>query len=256
MSACPDREPLLHGLLDGELDAANALECEAHIRTCPGCAAAFNRLQDLRSALSAPGVRHSAPAALGRRIEVALDETARRHREPGAWRLRARKGGPWAFGAIAGALAASLMLVLAPRPDAGALETELVADHVRSLLASHLTDVATSDRHVVKPWFNGRIDFAPPVLELADQGYPLAGGRLDYVKGKVVAALVYRRRQHVINLFVWPEHGHPPSAGETRRDGYTLVRWSRGGLEFWAVSDIDAADLEAFRHAFIARSPA
>ncbi len=256
MSACPDREPLLHGLLDGELDAANALECEAHLRTCPGCAAEFSRLQDLRSALSAPGVRRGAPAALRRRIEAALDETARQGSEPGAWRPRVRKGGPWAFGALAGALAASLMLVLAPRPDADALETELVADHVRSLLASHLTDVATSDRHVVKPWFNGRIDFAPPVLELADEGYPLAGGRLDYVKGKVVAALVYRRRQHVINLFVWPEQGRPPSPGEYRRDGYTLIRWSRGGLEFWAVSDIDPADLEGFRRAFTARSPA
>ena len=256
MSACPDREPLLHGLLDGELDAANALECEAHVRTCPGCAAELSRLQALRSALSAPGVRRPAPDALRRRIEASLEEVARRPPATSAWRRRAGKGGPWALGAFAGALAASLMLVMVPRPESGALENELVADHVRSLLASHLTDVATSDRHVVKPWFNGRIDFAPPVLELADQGFPLAGGRLDYVKGEVVAALVYRRRQHVINLFVWPERGHPPSSGEHRRDGYTLVWWNRGGLEFWAVSDIDAADLQAFRRAFTARSPA
>ena len=124
-----------------------------------------------------------------------------------------------------------------------------------STLASHLVDVETSDRHVVKPWFNGRIDFAPPVIELADAGYPLAGGRLDYVDRKVVAALVYRRRLHVINLFVWPQgraglHASP-FAG---RDGYSLVHWRAGGLDYWAVSDVEKAELEAFHRAFAART--
>ena len=164
--------------------------------------------------------------------------------------------GPWAIGAAAGALAATLMLMLTlpPRPGT-ALEAELVADHVRSLQVSHLTDVATSDRHVVKPWFNGKIDFDPPVIELADRGFPLAGGRLDYVRGKVVPALVYRRRQHVINLFVWPEHDRADHVGTHRFQGYSLVYWTRGGLEFWAVSDIDPADLQAFRDAFVGRTP-
>jgi len=250
MSACPDREPLLHGLLDGELDAANALECEAHLRTCPGCAAELQRLQALRIALSAPGVKHRAPESLRLRVDAAIGSPS-----VTPFRQRARRAGPWAAGAVVGAIAASLLLVLVPRPESRGLEGELVGDHVRSLLASHLTDVTTSDRHTVKPWFNGRIDFAPPVIELADRGYPLAGGRLDYVRGKVVAALVYRRRQHVINLFVWPERDRAGAPGTRRFQGYSLAYWTKGGLEFWAVSDIDPADLQAFRDAFNARIP-
>jgi anti-sigma factor RsiW len=117
-----------------------------------------------------------------------------------------------------------------------------------------LVDVETSDRHVVKPWFNGRIDFAPPVLELADRGYPLAGGRLDYVGDRVVAALVYRHNRHVINLFVWPSKpGLLPAPGPAMRSGYSVAHWRSGGLEFWAVSDIDPRDLEAFHQAFANR---
>jgi anti-sigma factor RsiW len=139
-------------------------------------------------------------------------------------------------------------------PGAG-LQDELVASHVRSLLATHLTDVATSDRHVVKPWFNGKVDFAPPVIELADQGFPLAGGRLDYIHGRVVAAVVYRRRQHVINLFVWPaDINRPTPFAPGRRDGYSLARWTQDGLQFWAVSDIEPAQLQEFRALFAARA--
>jgi anti-sigma factor RsiW len=125
------------------------------------------------------------------------------------------------------------------------------AGHLRALAAPQPFDVASSDRHVVKPWFNGRIDFAPPVVELAPQGFPLVGGRLDYLDGRPVAALVYRRRLHSINLFVRPAPAlASPVAATTRRDGYSLVRWVAGGLEYWAVSDVDTGDLQAFRTAF------
>jgi anti-sigma factor RsiW len=116
------------------------------------------------------------------------------------------------------------------------------------MLASHLTDVETSDQHTVKPWFNGRIDFSPPVVDLAPQGFPLVGGRVDYIGGRVVAALVYRRHGHIINLFVWP--GSPASQLTAAREGYNLDEWSADGLSFWAISDVSAADLAAFRDNF------
>ena len=135
------------------------------------------------------------------------------------------------------------------------MENQLIGSHVRSLLANHLTDVETSNKHVVKPWFNGKIDFAPPVPDLADQGFPLAGGRLDYVSGKVVPALVYHRRLHTINVFIWPiKSGAIVPTRTLRRDGYSLVEWKRGDLEFWAVSDIDAVELRQFQQDFAQRS--
>nr|MEA2799305.1 hypothetical protein [Phenylobacterium sp.] len=246
MSACPDKEVLLHGLLDGELDAANAQACEAHLKTCPGCAEVFGELQALSGRLSAPGVGYRAPAALRQRIEAMAEG-------PAAPRRRLRAAAPWALSGTFAAIAASLAFVML-QPNTMALEDQLVASHVRSTLAAHLVDVETSDRHVVKPWFNGRIDFAPPVIELADRGYPLAGGRLDYVGDRVVAALVYRRNRHVINLFVWPtKPGLSLAPGPARRSGYSVAHWRSGGLEFWAVSDVDPRDLEAFHQAFASR---
>jgi anti-sigma factor RsiW len=256
MSACDNRILLLHGLIDGELDAANSLAIEAHVKECAGCAEELRRLEAIKAALSAPELRPAAPTALRARIgaALALEEASAAPRTFPAPRPRAI--GPWigagAFLAVAASLA---MLIAVPQLTASGIEDQLVASHVRSLLASHLTDVATSSRHVVKPWFNGRIDFAPPVVELADQGFPLVGGRLDYIEGRVVPAIVYRRNLHSINLFVRPvESLASPVSIATRRGGYSLIRWTQGGFEYWAVSDIEPQDLEQFHQFFAARA--
>jgi anti-sigma factor RsiW len=242
MTGCENREAMLNSLLDGELDAVNSAAAEEHLASCHECRAEMERLRAVREALAHPGVRHSAPASLREAVEAALPPTsssAARHALLPSWLLPG----------VTGAVAASLAILLLVQPFATSnLDDELIAGHVRSLQAAHLTDVRTSDEHRVRPWFNGKIDFAPPVPELAGEGFPLVGGRLDYVDGRTVAALVYRRRLHTINLFVWPA----PPAGERRvqKDGYSVDEWSAGGLRFSAVSDIAPADLEAFRKAF------
>lgn len=249
MTGCEDKIGLLNAFMDGELDAANTLALEAHLKTCGGCAEALSRMQAVREALRAPGVSYAAPEAFRRRLRIALAaEAPHRGPAPRAWWFL--QGWRWSWGAAGGGLAAvatALALVLAVQSPAVAFQDELVNDHVRSLLADHLTDVATSDRHTVKPWFDGKVAFAPPVIDLADQGFPLAGGRLDWARGQRTAALVFRRRLHVINVFVLPKGADPAGAQDGARRGYNLVHWSYEGLTCWAVSDLDRAELERFR---------
>lgn len=250
MTACADKILLVHALADGELDAANAVALDAHLATCADCAAELEAITALRTRIAAaPGLREVAPSALRGRIE-AIAPPAPARAKPAA---RAR----WAWGGggvLTGALAASLAFAfIAPLPSDRALEDEIVASHVRSLLPGRLIDIQTSDRHVVKPWFNGRIDFAPPVVDLRGQGYPLIGGRLDYVGGRNVAALAFSRDRHVINLLIMPaNHGWRTSAPDEQRDGYHILRWRRGDLDYWAISDTDPGALRGFRDAFIA----
>jgi anti-sigma factor RsiW len=244
MPACVDQELLLGGLVDGELDAANTALAEAHVARCEDCREELERLLAVRSLLRGDGVRHSAPESLEQRI-LALPELSprtadARHRLPG-----------WLAPGVAGAIAASLAMVtfVGPAQQQTALEGQLISSHVRSLQPGHLTDVQTTNQHIVKPWFNGRIDFAPPVPELANQGFPLAGGRLDSINGKTVAAIVYHRRLHTVNLFVW--RADAGSSGTSVHDGFALAEWNRSGLSYAAVSDISPAELEQFREAFL-----
>jgi len=245
MPACVDQELLLGGLIDNELDAANVAMVEAHVARCEGCRDELERLQALRNLLRSEGVRYTAPESLIRHV-AAMPELAPRASNDNRL-LR------WLGPSVVGALAASLAMVTLLPPGADSVvDQELVSSHVRSLQPGHLTDVQTTNEHIVKPWFNGRIDFSPPVPELADQGFPLAGGRLDSINGKTVAAIVYHRRLHTVNLFVWPAS----DAAERSfvKDGFSVKEWSRNGLRYAAVSDISPTELQQFHKLFEQRS--
>ncbi|WP_046861513.1 anti-sigma factor family protein [Microvirga massiliensis] len=261
MTSCADMKLLMHGLLDGELDAANALKCDEHLATCTNCAAEYETYRSLRQAIRTHDVSRRAPDALRSRVLAALDAAeeaptgqaeSRRAvpRRPDSWRR-------WTIGASGLALAASLALFIATPFRGPDPVNELVAGHVRSLQVDHLTDVQTSDQHTVKPWFAGKLDFSPPVVDLTSAGFPLVGGRLDYVSGRAVAALVFRRREHVINVFIWPgsEGAQPASSPDhLSREGYNVLHWTENGMTLWAVSDLNASELREFGEAFRAQT--
>jgi anti-sigma factor RsiW len=242
---CHDAELLLHGLIDGELDAGHAGEVEAHVEGCRRCAAQLRSHHELRDAVAAGRLRHAAPASLRRRIEMMAPPL----RAQGTSRRAMLKG--FAMGtAVSTALAASLVVaVLQTDADQHVIE-DIVSAHVRSLQGDHLTDVQTSDQHTVKPWFNGKVDVAPPVVDLTAQGFRLIGGRLDYTNGKAVAAIVYRRRTHVINLFVAPAGGTDQHETNETIRGFNIRRWTAHGLECSAVSDLNAEELQEFVEKF------
>lgn len=259
MTTCADMKLLMHGLLDGELDAANAVQCDQHLEDCASCAAEYQAHQSRRHAIQSSDARQRAPDALKSRVLAALDAESQSAAEPKAARRGSLSWPPswreWTTIGSGLALAASLALFIAAplrEPDP---TNELVAGHVRSLLADHLTDIRTSDQHTVKPWFSGKLDFSPPVADLTDAGFPLIGGRLDYLSGHVVAALVFRRREHLINVFIWPETTQPASLPrETSREGYHVLHWTEGGMTFWIVSDLNFAELREFGEEFRRRA--
>src|SRR3982751_104312 len=245
MAACVDQELLLGGLIDNELDAANTALVEAHVARCEGCREQLDRLQAVRNVLHGEGVRHSAPDALASRI------AAMRELQPKA--ANDNRLLPWIGSGALGAIAAALaMVTLFPSNTQTIVDEELISSHVRSLQPGHLTDAQTTNQHIVKPWFNGRIDFAPPVPELAEGGFPLAGGRLDSIDGKTVAAIVYHRRLHTVNVFIWPASDE--RARFFQKDGFAVTEWSHAGLRFAAISDIPSTELRDFEQLYRASS--
>lgn len=253
---CDQWGPVLHAFIDGELDLVRAAELEAHLAGCPDCRAEMERVRGVRQLIGRDGVRFKMPEEVRAQVLTALSReqaagipAQRRVETASPWSRFFRFVRDWSFVPSLAALAASAMLfVNAPAPELG-IQDQLLASHVQSMLADHLVDVQTSNQHTVKPWFNGRIDFSPPVNDLAKDGFPLVGGRVDYIGGRVVAALVYRRNGHVINLFIWPQTSGREAASE--HDGYNMAEWAANGLVFWAVSDVAAGDLAAFRESFI-----
>lgn len=243
---CRETRALIHGYVDGELDLVTGLEVERHIQDCTGCAHVLSDLQAVRTAIKDSAPYFEAPPDLAGSLRSSVRRTTRADRIP---RMRP---GHWL------ALAASLALMTtagwglvrilyAPSGDAF-LTRELVASHVRSqMLPSHRFDVASADPHTVKPWFEGKLDFAPPAKDLTDQGFPLLGGRLDYLHGRPVAAIVYRRRQHTINVFVWPSsQADDAMPSKASRQGFHMRRWMGSGMTFWAVSDLNEDELQEF----------
>jgi anti-sigma factor RsiW len=241
---CDEAETLLHALIDGELDAGHAREVEDHVAGCPRCAAALRDYREMSKAVASADLRYKAPVELRRRIEASLPQAKAPSR-------RAVLRG-FAMGSGVSAIAATgLVAIVLRHDDESRITSEIVSAHLRSLQAGHLTDVLSTDQHTVKPWFNGRLDVAPPVIDLTAQGFTLIGGRLDYVDARPVGAIVYRRRLHVINLFVAQTASTETRAPRTETfQGFNVRSWSEGGLHYWAVSDIAADELAEFSEKF------
>ena len=267
---CEEAIRLMDGYLDGELDPITSQGIEQHLHECQKCDQAYKTQRSLIAAIGNATPYYKTPAGLRERIQSSLREEItedpvrngvpgaqvlfhKRHQEPRS----IRSAVPWNWLGLAAAIlfAAVIAFNLLPRPQRpGAdqfLATQLIASHARSLLANHLTDVASSDQHTVKPWLDAKLDFAPAVVDLSQKGFPLIGGRLDYLDNRPVAALVYQRRQHFLNLFVWPVGAD--AGGSTKamtRQGYQLLHWVDSDLNYWAVSDINEKELQEFKQLF------
>ena len=251
---CNETRRLLEADADGELDLVRHLDLETHLRTCPDCAPRAETARARRAALRDALPRFTAPSHLAAKIKAALEseKSAAPSTSPKSRRLFALSP-LW----INLGLAASVTVALfagytwgGSRARENLLIDEALSAHVRSLQANHLMDVASTEQHTVKPWFAGKIDFSPPVLDLASAGFPLTGGRLEQLSGHAAAALVFHRRQHPINLFIWPANENPLAARQAERNGYHTESWSQNDFNFLAVSEIPAAELSQFAASF------
>ena len=242
---CDEAEILLHALVDGELDAGHARDVENHVAGCPHCAVLLRDYREMSKAVAEADLRYTAPPDLRRRIEAAL---------PQPRQLQSRRAvlRGFAMGSAASALAATgLVAIVLRRDDFERIQSEVVSAHLRSLQAGHLTDVISTDQHTVKPWFNGKLDVSPPVIDLTAEGFTLVGGRLDYVDARAIGAVVYRRRQHVINLFVAQTGNTERRAAKIEMvQGFNIRHWSDRGLNYWAVSDLAKDELADFGEKF------
>jgi anti-sigma factor RsiW len=244
---CNDVQSLLDAYMDGELDVVRSVEIEQHLQTCAVCSPIYEQHKVLQGAIRTGSLYFKAPPHLQTHIQSSL--------QPASNSKPIFRVVLWRPLGIVAALVAliivswSLVSIFSVSSQSNLLAQEVVSSHIRSLMANHLVDVVSSDQHTVKPWFDGKLDFSPPVVDLASQGYPLIGGRLDYLDNRAVAALVYRRNKHIINLFIWPSTGG--SIGETRIiniQGYYTFSWNKSGMSYWAVSDLNPSEFQNFVH--------
>ena len=249
--SCRETRELLDAYIDGELDVVQSLQFEDHLQNCSVCHALQQHYNSLRQSLPKQDFYYESPLGLEEKIRRQLRAAGKPEEKPvvpTAWPAK------WQFAAMA----AGLILVLSGfffvellrrSPSTEAVAQQVVSSHIRSLMANHLADVASSDQHTVKPWFNGKLDFAPVVKDLASDGFPLTGGRLDYLDGRPVAALLYKRHQHPINLFLWPSASRADSKPRTVAiRGYNIISWTQAHMSYWAVSDLNASELMDFVH--------
>jgi len=242
---CTLHRHLLEAYLDGELGFERTLEAEAHLASCPECASEVQSWKDIRMTIHGSDLYHRAPARLEAKLRKLLPQ-ARIQKAP--WFQRS----VWAAGGAAFATAVLLISFVTMRPAGPSAANEIVASHIRSMMADHLMDVVSTDQHTVKPWFEGKLDFAPPVQDFTADGYPLAGGRLDYIENRKVGVLIYHRALHIINVYVCPAEGKEGSALSTQTiNGYNVVSWTKNGFEFHAVSDLNTAELRDLAQLFM-----
>jgi mycothiol system anti-sigma-R factor len=245
---CNRSSTILHGYLDNELDVLSAADFERHLEQCPKCVSALETLESIRSSLNVAQLYEKAPAELRKKILARIDSSR-------SVTVFPKRTAVWQWLAFAAALILvtyiGLRVVSPHRTDTDKYETVLAAEiidaHLRSLQPGHLIDVVSTDQHTVKPWFDGKLDFSPPVQDFADQGFPLQGGRVDVVHGRSVAALVYGRRKHFINVFIWPNNEKDSAPRSGSQQGYQWTEWRKDGMEFCAVSDAAPSALEQLR---------
>jgi anti-sigma factor RsiW len=246
---CDDVERLADAYADGELAVESVIALEAHVDGCQACAVRLARIRMVKQTLrEAPYFR--APEALADRIRATMAGATSRGESNAGRAVERPRWQPWlAVAASLAIVSLAVFALLRQRAPIGddATAAAVIEGHVRSLMADHLTDVASTDRHTVKPWFAGRLAFSPTVVDLASDGFPLVGGRLDYIEDHPAAALVYQRREHRINVFLWPQAGEAASH-VTRSDprGYHVIYWTRAGTAVWIVSDLAPAELDDF----------
>jgi anti-sigma factor RsiW len=243
---CHEVHNLIDGYIDDELDLVSNLDIEQHLQTCPECGRLYRNRQTLQTLVHTSPLSHKAPAHLEKRIRSSLRQAS----QPGFPRRKTA----FALLGVAAVLLIALVTTLSiirnvSAPSADESLTQAVLDsHIRSLMVNHLVDVRSTDEHTVKPWFDGKLDYSPVVIDLAQQGYPLVGGRLDYLDNRPVAALIYQHETHVINLFTWPAASASADSPVTTvtRQGYHMMTWTKSGMVYWAVSDIEESKLQTF----------
>jgi anti-sigma factor RsiW len=236
---CDEFHYQLHAYSDRELDLTRSLELEAHLRECAACSRAHENLKTLQKALRSDSLRVQPSADFEGRIKSTLHHEADTDSQTSRWR--------WLIPALSAAallmVFVGFMLMRSPADDL--IAHEVVSSHVRSLMTtSHLIDVPSEDPHTVKPWFDGKLDFSPPVKDFSAQGFALIGGRLDYIGNRPVAALIYERRKHQINVFIWPSSSRDTNAAAQVQQGYNLIHWTKSAMTYWAISDLNLAELQ------------
>jgi len=241
---CQESKKILDAYVDNEVDVVQSAALEEHLAGCPDCAHVLEDRRSLKSAVQNANLRYAAPPELVKEVRQELRFPEEKSIAP-KWNWF--RSTAWGFAAATAmcALVAGILVLQLYTPHDQRMAGLVVDEHIRSMMADHLVDVRSSEHHVVKPWFQGRLSFSPVVPDLKDKGFPLEGGRLDYVDNKSAAALVYKRSQHIINVLEYLANGSSGLKVSQQR-GYNVIHWAKDGMEYWVVSDLNEPELRQF----------